>query len=206
MPSKRVTGLRFALKEISWEVSQWWQQQEDLTLAHFGWRLVPVIVTLLSVATLLQILVLLRRLLYPPTADQLHVQALQALQDGPRSSSKSVERAKDLLHQALLKDPEYTPARYSLAALYIYRLSNGPAALAVLSDDDAAAADNDDSDADWQSLCLDARAVASGNKSMVHSELQEEKYLCVGAAVSVPSSRTAGVPSSGDTVSSKKTQ
>jgi hypothetical protein len=128
-----------------------------------------------------------------PDQQQLQQQQQQQLK-------QQYQQVLALLTNALQQDPTYLPARLSLAALYVYRLNDGHAALRVLQeltalttkttttatttteeeehgDGDGAAQVPTQTQAQVRGLTLDAQAVIAGQGHMVQGMLQEDWYL-----------------------------
>jgi hypothetical protein len=137
--------------------------------------ILPTVVALLASIFSLQLIQLIWRRVYPPTAARLHQQALAVLQQQqPRNGTA---RCRKLLLSCLEEDPSYTPALFSLVALYIYRLSNSVAALQLLQSAVVNRTVNAE-DGNVVALRLDAQALQAGTGIvMLQPLLQEERYL-----------------------------
>jgi hypothetical protein len=214
--SGKGNGLSMALRNISFELFRFLHASKIYVKENVWTVIVPGCFLLLALTILLWVLVRLFRKLYPPTPAELHRQALQVLQLQPkvankqrysknsssspqknkRQQEKQQQQAVKLLTRALLADPTYRPARLSLAALYMYRMSDATAALGVLlqeqeQDDDSTDENNTDKDdnksntlsGDLKGLVFDAQAILAGQEHMVQSELQEDLYLRCSSSI-----------------------
>ena len=197
MPRPNTALLAQTLRDLSERLPEWLEQLPAF-LRELGHAvLLPVGLGLMAVSVLVVVLRRLYRYVVPPGAAQLHHEALQALRWAPASfkstSSKSHNKyerqAEQLLRQALQQDPEYVPARLSLAALYLYRQRNVTQAQQVLMWQPSNSIRNNSTSASAkldpliQGLLLDAQALQAGQDQMVQAELREAEFLHPAFAV-----------------------
>jgi hypothetical protein len=128
------------------------------------------------------------RLLNPPSAKEVYLEALNLYNNKSSSSRSKVRRAEQLLWEAIRRDPDWKPAKVSLVALYIYRLEQPQAALRLLDDFERTTANNrppersGDDDPDFAALRQDAKAMLESNHHMVHKLFGEDEYLSLRTA------------------------
>jgi hypothetical protein len=172
----------YAVQNISVQLSV---TVDDLlkTLRASVWTvLVPSGVTVLMLITVIMTVAWrTQKMMCPPTAAELHRQALlllleqEQVQQPDSSKKQQYQQVLQLLTKALEQDPTYLPARLSLIAMYLYRLSDGHAAvreLHELLDEHGIVAT-----LQTQGLLFDAQAMISGQGHIVQGALQEEQYL-----------------------------
>lgn len=184
------SGLAYALREIFQELPYHLENLQAALLELF-WNIVfPTAVILAVIAVAGLIAKRIKRIVYPPSAAELHKEALLALQasySGVKYQRAAQRQAELVLKQAIRRDATYLPAVLSLAALYIYRKSNWKAAISLLetTTSNSTGAKNN---ADVQSLLLDARALQAGHIHMIQSEIRDYEFLSVSFADTCSSS------------------
>lgn len=187
-----VKGLPYAVQNISFQLRQTVQELWETLQASVYTVIVPGIAVLVLVTVMVFGVWRIKRKLYPLTAAELHRRALLRLMKQEQQQQQKQQRAEDsskkknqyqqvlqLLTKAIEQDPTYLPARLSLAALYIYRLSDGLAAAQILHQNEIADGHEHSvaEEEQVQGLLLDAQAIISGQGHMVQAALQEDRYL-----------------------------
>jgi hypothetical protein len=115
-------------------------------------------------------------LIFPPSPENLHKEALQNLQKGRE------RQAESLLRESVRRSKStYAPAVLSLAALYVYRQNKPEKGIQVL---DTASKAMKKVPAEFKAVRQDAVAVMQGNGDMVQGVLAESEFLSALAAVS----------------------
>lgn len=140
--------------------------------------LLPLAGALLTLYVVLFIARYTYRVVVPPTAPELHYQALEALQ-----SPKQVNEAVSLLWNAVTTDPLYEPAFMSLIAVYIYRLRQPHVAMKLLETLPSTNSQTTTASPEWQALRSDAEAMISGDSHMVQSVVGESNHLSITTAM-----------------------
>jgi hypothetical protein len=180
-PGRTVKGLPYAVQNISVQLSVTVENLLKSLRASIWTVLVPGITVLVLITVLMTVAWRIQKMMRPPTAADLHRQALLLLlkqEQGPQhpeSTKQQYQQVLELLTKALQQDRKYLPARLSLIAMYLYRLSDGHAAvreLHELLDEHGIIAT-----LQTQGLLLDAQAIISGQGHMVQGALQEDQYL-----------------------------
>lgn len=126
---------------------------------------VPLVACLSVVVCCLYAYRCAKRLCFPPTAEELLVDALTVLQVGGNE-----ELSEKSLLQIVQKYPSHVPALQSLAAFYIYVKRQASPAAKVLSLKACQGTDFD-------SLRMDLKALQQGHGHMIHTIWGEEEYL-----------------------------
>lgn len=153
-------------------------------------------------------------ILYPSGPSELHSRAMTLLQQqqqqyqqkspvttkkkGPfwKSSKQPYQQVISLLQTAAIEH-KYAPALLSLAALYIYKLHDGKAAIQLLKSSSSfllspSTGTNQNSNdckhythahADAQSLLLDAQALLAGHGDMNQSDIRADEFLSLSYCV-----------------------
>jgi len=179
--SNKHAGMAHAMKEIAEQIPELLEQLPTV-LEDLVWSVGVPLATGLAIAAVVGIILTkLKRLLFPPSAAELHREALQTLSSSTTSSStknqqRSERQAERLLGRALQRDAHYQPAVWSLAALYIYRQRNGHKAVQLLR-----STTNQQKDPVVTGLLLDAQAVIAGQYQMIQSELREAEFLSLAS-------------------------
>ena len=167
--SSKPIGLAYAVREIAFYVHEIYQ---EIDIREILYHLVlPFIVTLLIAAGSLQLLRLFKRYLFPPSVCELHREALLLYQ------SHQYRESERTLQTILKKDPTYTPARLSLAALYLYAMMDLKKANDILQN-----SSRSESSSEFKPLQLDLQALQQGQEHMVHFVLRRDEYLSVRVA------------------------
>jgi hypothetical protein len=173
-----VKGLPYAVQNISVQLSV---TVDDLlkTLRASIWTvIVPGVIVLVVITVLMTLAWRIQKMIFPPTAADLHRQALLLLmqqEQQPDSKKQKYQQVLELLTKALQQDPTHLPARLSLIALYTYRLSDGQSAIRELQE--LREEHGDIATAQTQGLLFDAQAIISGQGHMMQAALQEDRYL-----------------------------
>jgi hypothetical protein len=225
------SAISHALRNIFAQLPEFLAQL-PATLQQICWDAVVPCLTALACATLVGLVAhRIHRILYPPGPGELHKEAVLLLLQSSSSQKQSSQRraraclqqAVDVLLTAIQQDPSYAPAIVSLAALYIYKLHNGRAAIQLLETTLLrAAADGNNNNTvttdaamhvtDAQSLLLDAQALLAGQGHMIQTEIRQDEFLSLSYAISSSSSAQAAAaasassnrPEEGKDVDSKK--
>jgi hypothetical protein len=176
-----VKGLPYAVQNISVQLSV---TVDDLlkTLRASIWTvIVPGVIVFVVITVLMTLAWRIQKMMRPPTAADLHRQALLLLmkqeqqKQQPDSKKQQYQQVLELLTKALQQDPTHLPARLSLIALYVYRLSDGHSAVRELQE--LREEHGDIATAQTQGLLFDAQAIISGQGHMMQAALQEDRYL-----------------------------
>ena len=202
MPRPNTALLAQTLRDLSERLPEWFEQLPALLTELWHAVILPVGLGLIAASVWVVVLRRLYRYVVPPGAAQLHSEALQALRWAPaavvsfhhnnssgKSTNKYERQTEQLLRQALQQDPEYVPARLSLAALYLYRQRNVTQAQQVLMWQPSNSIRNNSTSASAkldpliQGLLLDAQALQAGQDQMVQAELREAEFLHPAFAV-----------------------
>jgi hypothetical protein len=172
----------YAVQNISVQLSATVDDSLKTLRASVWTVLVPGGIVLVLMTVIMTVAWRTQKMMCPPTAAELHRQALlllleqEQVQQQPDGSEKQqYQQVLQLLTEALQQDPKYLPARLSLIAMYLYRLSDGHAAVRELHevlDEHGIVAT-----LQTQGLLFDAQAMISGQGHMVQGVLQEERYL-----------------------------
>jgi hypothetical protein len=171
------SGIAHALSGLSEELRAKYQDLPD----DWHWTILydfalPAALAFLLGGTGLYILRRLMLLLFPPSPEKLHKDALQNLQKGRERQTES------LLRESVRQSKStYAPAVLSLAALYVYRQSKPEKGLEVL---DKASKAMKTVPAEFKAVRQDAIAVMQGHGDMVQGVLAESEFLSALAAVS----------------------
>jgi len=168
MSSSEPPRLVYAVREIAFYVYEVYQEIDFRDI--FYNLVVPLLVTLLGTAASLQLFIFSKRCIFPPTTAELHREALLVYQSG------DYQETERLLCRILKRNSNYTPARLSLIALYLYVTHNLSQAQTLLQDG---------SGSEFQPLEMDLQALQQGQDHMVHSILRQDEYLSVRAADNV---------------------
>jgi hypothetical protein len=150
--------------------------------------LAPCAVTVVGMVVTVHFCKKTYRYLYPPSAKDLYMEALNLYNTTSHSSSRStaVTKTEQLLWEAIRRDPTWKPPMLSLVALYVYRLERPHAALKLMdgfNDTDGGGrglSPNDDRD--FALLRQDAQALVESNHHMVKKLLGEDEYLSLRTA------------------------
>jgi hypothetical protein len=187
-----VKGLPYAMQNISVQLAVTVEELLATLRASVWTVIVPGMIILLAITIAVTVAWRIQKMLYPPTAAELHRQALLLLQKQEqeqipvttkkRQDEEQQQQVVDLLNKALQQDPNYLPARLSLIAVYLYRLNDGHKAvreLKELSEEEHHNGDTTMAETKVQTrgLLLDAQAVIAGQGHMVQGILQEDRYL-----------------------------
>jgi hypothetical protein len=186
-PGRPVKGLPYAVQNISVQLSVAVENVIAYLQASIWTLLVPALIVLVMITMIMTVVWRIQKIMCPPTAAELHRQALlllmkqeqQTQQQSDSSKREPYQQVLQLLTKALQQDPTYLPARLSLIALHVYRLFDGHAAVRELQKllDEQHGTMDIATTAQTQGLLLDAQAMISGQGHMVQVALQEDRYL-----------------------------
>jgi tetratricopeptide (TPR) repeat protein len=196
----------YALLKVTLQMQQFIAEELPALATDLFWNIfLPLIVTVLLSGVTLKIGLVVYSFIYPPTASELHKEALKLLEttrrpddikNGSSNASnsrkarammqaiqQSEQQAEAILRRAMKRDPTYEPAVLSLAALYAYRQRKPQEALRVL--EPFQSKNNKMTTTGSCTLHLaaldavrqDAQAMVQGHDNMVQTELAEAEYL-----------------------------
>ena len=174
------SGTIKALNNISTELmTRYGALPEDWYLIVLLDFILPIAIGLLLSGVGLYILRSILRVIFPPSAEALHKEALQKLDQG------SEKQAEKLLRQAVARSKStHSPSVLSLAALYVYRHDNPNKSIQVLdSANEALGRKTNQEPSEFRSVRRDAQAMLSGNKNMVLVPVAESEFLSALGAV-----------------------
>lgn len=148
----------------------------------------------------------IKGMLYPPGPAELHKKAMLILQIS--FNRRACKKASDILWKAVQQDPSYAPAVLSLAALYIYKLQDGKAAVNLLDAtvlrDEATTLDAAPCKTDARCLMLDAQALLAGQGHMLQSDVRQYEFLSLSYVVNSSSNSQASTGVGLNATGSKK--
>lgn len=198
----------YALVKLSLQMREFIAEELPALATDLFWNFfLPFIVTVVLSGVTLKLSLVLYSFIYPPTASELHKEALKILENTSRrpdnidnisSNSRkmraklreiqqSEQQAEDLLQRAMKRDDPitvYEPAVLSLAALYAYRQRKPQEALRLL-EPFFLASSKEKKNCTRQHLAAldavwqDAQAMVEGHDNMVQTELAEAEYLTI---------------------------
>jgi hypothetical protein len=175
-------GLPYAMQNISVQLSIAVEEWLETLRASVWTVIVPGVIILVIITVMVTVAWRIKKRMYPPTAAELHRQALLLLQKQEQQSvtckqdqQQQNQQVLDLLTKALQQDPTWLPARLSLIAFYLYRLSDGHSSMKALKE--LRDEHGDMAQVQTRGLTLDAQAMVAGQGHMVQGALQEDRYL-----------------------------